>query len=386
LKSFRVVYVHFHHWVFIFALIFLLSIIIFTFLGWLFSKATIKLQHNDDIRRVVLAEGQANYKRILKVSRLKFGSSLPESFLLKYRDTEGDLVTIGCNDDFNEALLQQPRGQTLKINIVSASLFPEKISSSLAEIARGLGVALEEAYRGLTEQPTKECKYNNTEKKDESKDKHPVMEVDVDYSEALQMFNHNAVQLIRSGKLEEAERVLLYTLKYFPNNPTLFYNLACTFSLRGDAERAVDALKKSFSVGFNDIQAFENDPDLDPIRNLPSFQELIAENCLVFQRDEPKLEPEPEQVIEELPQVQFVEEPPKISEPEAMFAPLLKLRPVEVVAPIVVEAPKSAENEAVEKALSQLVEMGFTDWELNVRMLAKNNLDMLSTVRDLLEN
>lgn len=239
---------------------------------------------------------------------------------------------------------------------------------------------------GLTEQPTKECKYNNTEKKDESKDKHPVMEVDVDYSEALQMFNHNAVQLIRSGKLEEAERVLLYTLKYFPNNPTLFYNLACTFSLRGDAERAVDALKKSFSVGFNDIQAFENDPDLDPIRNLPSFQELIAENCLVFQRDEPKLEPEPEQVIEELPQVQFVEEPPKISEPEAMFAPLLKLRPVEVVAPIVVEAPKSAENEAVEKALSQLVEMGFTDWELNVRMLAKNNLDMLSTVRDLLDN
>jgi len=317
--------------------------------------------------------------------------------LLKYKDTEGDLITIGCNDDFHEALLQQPKGQTLKINVVSSSpisFIPEKLSTSLSEIARGLGVALEEAYRGLTEEP-KECKYNVEKKQNESKEKNPlVMEVDVDYSEALQMFNHNAVQHIRSGKLNEAEKVLLYTLKFFPNNPTLYYNLACVHSLRGDAERSVEALKKSFALGFDEIDTLENDSDFDQIRNFPSFQELIAENResipslqqvvaevpVVIEQNEPEPSKQPE-----LFALVIEQEPPKIPEPEQIF-PLLKLRPVEAFVPVVEEVPKkSEEEEAIEKALSQLVEMGFSDWEMNVRMLAKNNLDMMATVRDLLD-
>jgi len=209
------------------------------------------------------------------------------------------------------------------------------------------------------------------------------------------MFNHNAVQHIRSGKLNEAEKVLLYTLKFFPNDSTLYYNLACVYSLRGDAERSVEALKKSFDLGFDEIDTLVNDSDFDQIRNFPSFQELIAENResipslqqvvaevpVVIEQNEPEPPRQPELIAS------IIEEPPKIPELEQIF-PLLKLRPVEAFVPVVEEEivpEKSEEEEAIEKALSQLVEMGFSDWEVNVRMLAKNNLDMMATVRDLLD-
>lgn len=67
--------------------------------------------------------------------------------------------------------------------------------------------------------------------------------------------------------------------------------------------------------------------------------------------------------------------PPQVTEPAQVFVPAPVVQQPQ---PVVQQpVPISAEHQ-------QLVEMGFTDKELNIRLLAKNNNDVLKTVQDLL--
>jgi next-to-BRCA1 protein 1 len=82
------------------------------------------------------------------------------------------------------------------------------------------------------------------------------------------------------------------------------------------------------------------------------------------------VEPTPPKTVETAKPVEAT--PPQVTEP----APVQ----VSVPAPVVEQpavVPISPENQ-------QLVEMGFIDKELNIRLLAKNNNDVLRTVQDLL--
>jgi outer membrane biosynthesis protein TonB len=69
---------------------------------------------------------------------------------------------------------------------------------------------------------------------------------------------------------------------------------------------------------------------------------------------------------------------PKVSEP----IPIPVVEPVSV--PIVVEQPQTPKESPISPEHQQLIEMGFHDKELNIRLLAKNNNDVLRTVQDLL--
>ncbi|MCZ6794534.1 MAG: hypothetical protein O7J95_13070 [Planctomycetota bacterium] len=60
-----------------------------------------------------------------------------------------------------------------------------------------------------------------------------------------------------------------------PTDQLTLYNLACAYSLGGEAREALEALEASIKAGFHDAEHMENDPDLEPIRGLPRFQEVI---------------------------------------------------------------------------------------------------------------
>jgi tetratricopeptide (TPR) repeat protein len=53
------------------------------------------------------------------------------------------------------------------------------------------------------------------------------------------------------------------------------YNLACAYSLGGKLEQALEALNAAVEAGFNDAEHMEKDPDLDPLRELPRYQEIL---------------------------------------------------------------------------------------------------------------
>ena len=76
----------------------------------------------------------------------------------------------------------------------------------------------------------------------------------------------------RERSLEWAERIL----EADTDDALLLYNLACFFSIAGQADSALDALEKSYQEGLVDPGWMRQDSDLDNIRELPRYQALVA--------------------------------------------------------------------------------------------------------------
>lgn len=83
----------------------------------------------------------------------------------------------------------------------------------------------------------------------------------------------------RSGRVAEARTVL----RSVEPAPPLYYNLACTHALLGDAELALDYLQREFAQNHPTRGSRERqkewargDPDLRALRGLPRFERLVA--------------------------------------------------------------------------------------------------------------
>ncbi len=71
---------------------------------------------------------------------------------------------------------------------------------------------------------------------------------------------------------ELAERALALR----PDDPMLLYNIGCIYSLLGCFEQAIACLEKAAQLGIRQKGWFENDSNLDPLRQDPRFQQLVA--------------------------------------------------------------------------------------------------------------
>ena len=60
-----------------------------------------------------------------------------------------------------------------------------------------------------------------------------------------------------------------------PADYAVLYNAACGYS-RFDAEKALDLLDRAVDTGRGFRRWFEHDPDLDPLRQMPRFQKILA--------------------------------------------------------------------------------------------------------------
>jgi hypothetical protein len=54
-----------------------------------------------------------------------------------------------------------------------------------------------------------------------------------------------------------------------------YYNLACIYLKASDTVKGLSLLRRSIGKGFQAIEAFQNDPDLAPLRGTPEFDELM---------------------------------------------------------------------------------------------------------------
>lgn len=61
-----------------------------------------------------------------------------------------------------------------------------------------------------------------------------------------------------------------------PKDPTILYNLACSYSLLCDFDKAFSLLKKAVECGYDDFDFLMEDSDLDNLRNEARFPEFIA--------------------------------------------------------------------------------------------------------------
>jgi len=61
-----------------------------------------------------------------------------------------------------------------------------------------------------------------------------------------------------------------------PRDPLILYNVACLFAQAREDESAIETLGKAMDAGFGHRKWVEHDSDLDPLRDHPRFQELLA--------------------------------------------------------------------------------------------------------------
>ena len=96
---------------------------------------------------------------------------------------------------------------------------------------------------------------------------------DPNYVDALQLLGDHYTQ---RGRYTEGLQVDERLAHLDPENALVFYNLACSYSLTDQFDRAMLALEKAFSLGYRDFAWLAKDPDLKKFRQQPAYDEIKA--------------------------------------------------------------------------------------------------------------
>jgi tetratricopeptide (TPR) repeat protein len=81
--------------------------------------------------------------------------------------------------------------------------------------------------------------------------------------------------LLQVGDRDRCLQWLARALAVDPEESSILYNAACTYSLLGEKQQAIELLEKAVRNGFGHKEWIENDPDFISIREFPRFQALL---------------------------------------------------------------------------------------------------------------
>jgi tetratricopeptide (TPR) repeat protein len=87
--------------------------------------------------------------------------------------------------------------------------------------------------------------------------------------------SNQAINALRNKDYPKAIELYNKVLEKDPGDVLTLYNIACAYSLNGDKEKALDALKKSVKAGYSNFGHMNTDPDLAPIRDTEEFKALL---------------------------------------------------------------------------------------------------------------
>src|SRR5271154_3646323 len=98
-----------------------------------------------------------------------------------------------------------------------------------------------------------------------------IVRRDPNYVDALQLLGDHYTQ---RGRFNEGLKVDERLANLDPENALVFYNLACSYSLTDQFDRAALALEKALSLGYKDFAWLAKDPDLKKFRAQPAYDEI----------------------------------------------------------------------------------------------------------------
>lgn len=100
----------------------------------------------------------------------------------------------------------------------------------------------------------------------------PPEDKNADYAALFQQ----GLDLLKNKRYDDSIKRFEACIKLFPDRNVSYYNIACAHSMKKDAKKAVEWLKKSFDRGFLDLAHVSRDTDMDPIREDEGYKDLIA--------------------------------------------------------------------------------------------------------------
>ena len=90
---------------------------------------------------------------------------------------------------------------------------------------------------------------------------------------------HGGYRLLELGRRDEGVEWVERSLAMDPEDPVVLYNAACFYTRAGDYDRALDRLEEMTGHrgvgGAGNRDWMTNDPDLDPLRDLPRFKDIL---------------------------------------------------------------------------------------------------------------
>src|SRR5579863_7562964 len=98
-----------------------------------------------------------------------------------------------------------------------------------------------------------------------------VVRRDPGYVEALQVLGDDYT---KRGRYVAGLKVDEQLAQLHPDDPTVQYNLACSYSLTGNFNQAAAALTRALDQGYRDFKWLAQDPDLEDLRKHPLFQSV----------------------------------------------------------------------------------------------------------------
>jgi len=327
----------------------------------------IKFQHEDDIRRITVQQCLP-IKDLIELVRSLFRENLPQPFVLKYKDDEGDFVTITSDRELEEAfrLFKDVGILRLYVHKIDA---PTKVSTP----------TLEAPISGLATEQQKTSPLDN------------IVNTFVPYVEAME------------NELSEAwPKIEKQCNELYPK---------IADQLRDFGETALDTIAQVFEPKKEECKARKEEEIFHPavcdncqqrIKGLrwkclkcPDYDLCTAckQNNVHSQPDHQflKLERPLFKGSTREPCQRPASAPPTTSAVKEEVEIPLHIAEQPVVAPEKVEEKEKEQTQeqptisAFEAKLQQLEEMGFSDRPRNVQLLVKCNGDMVTVVRLLLE-
>jgi Flp pilus assembly protein TadD len=77
------------------------------------------------------------------------------------------------------------------------------------------------------------------------------------------------------GRIADGLKMDRKLVRLEPDNATAHYNLACSLALCKKRPDALRSLRKAVSLGYDDIDWMQQDPDLEILKKDPGFQKLL---------------------------------------------------------------------------------------------------------------
>jgi hypothetical protein len=205
------------------------------------STTTIKLQFNDDIRRIPVEKDKISYQDLLtRIAAIYKTITVGElnRIVVKYLDNESDMCTVSTDEELQEAFCSFPTtNQVLKLVI---SIQEEKC-----------------------EKPAREWKWK-------------------EHGKGLCQFRklcRDGITLMEESKFEAAREIFLAQLKEAKTEwqqRIPCYLVACCEASLGNSAQALEYIEKAVNFGLRNLRKLKEDPLLESIRSLEKFQQLVT--------------------------------------------------------------------------------------------------------------
>ena len=101
-----------------------------------------------------------------------------------------------------------------------------------------------------------------------------VLKRDAAYTEVVELLGG---LYTKHGRIADGLKMDRRLVRLLPENATAHYNLACSLALLKRKSDALRSLRHAVSLGYDDAEWMEQDPDLDALKQDPAFNALLRE-------------------------------------------------------------------------------------------------------------